>query len=105
MSFCVNDTDGDGNCAGCARNPDASCRVNARDKALEVMFWGSPGRDDEESRAFARRLLDAVAHELAEQIRSELADKVSERLAGGVWTITTGYTAAHAADLIDPEAV
>lgn len=23
---CVNDTDGDGNCAACARNPEAPCR-------------------------------------------------------------------------------
>jgi hypothetical protein len=25
-SECVNDTDGDGNCAACARNPQAPCR-------------------------------------------------------------------------------
>lgn len=93
MSFCVNDTDGDGNCAGCARNPDASCRVDARSKALEVMFWGSPGRDDEESRAFARRLLDAYAHELAEQIRNGHPDRCPDFADGAEW----------GADLIDPE--
>jgi len=26
-TYCVNDTDGDGNCAACARNPQAPCRV------------------------------------------------------------------------------
>jgi hypothetical protein len=27
MSACANDTDGDGNCAACARNPEAPCRT------------------------------------------------------------------------------
>jgi hypothetical protein len=45
---------------------------------------------------------DEILREAAERIRTELADKVSEPRAGEVWTITTSYLAAHAADLIDP---
>lgn len=51
-------------------------------------------------------LLDAVldehAHELAEKIRTELAERVTQRIAG-LGTISTHYSAEHAADLIDPE--
>lgn len=73
MSVCVNDTDGDGNCAACARNPEAPCRKSAGD-ALKIALLGvmAPSR--------ARSLVDSYAHELAERQRAALPD-VMERWA------------------------
>lgn len=65
MSVCLNDTDGDGDCAACARDPKAPCRVSARN-AIHRLF---------ESGRTSYRLdvyLDAYAHELEEKIQDAM---------------------------------
>jgi hypothetical protein len=101
VRVCVNDTDGDGNCAACARNPEAPCRVSAREElvsTLEDLWLQRCGSKEERQtcRPDAEQLVDAYAHELAEKQRTN-CDKV-----------TCGpYEAQCAckdqADLIDPE--
>ncbi|MEV7814270.1 hypothetical protein AB0P05_26625 [Streptomyces flaveolus] len=91
MSVCLNDTNGDGDCAACARNPEAPCRVSARD-AVHRLF--ESGRTSYRLDAY----LDAYAHELAEKIRNEPSPRDPDDYgalvdAGADW----------AADLIDPE--
>jgi hypothetical protein len=61
VSICLNDTNGDGDCAACARNPKAPCRVSARDKLWEL--YQTP----DTASAFGEAL-DAYAHELAEKV-------------------------------------
>ncbi|MFF9525382.1 hypothetical protein ACF1DV_25885 [Streptomyces achromogenes] len=83
MSVCLNDTDGDGDCAACARNPRASCRVSARD-AVHHLF--ESGRTSCRLDAY----LDAYAHELAEKQRAVISDDIP------AWVKVIP-------DLIDPE--
>ena len=92
MSVCIKDTDGDGDCAACARNPEAPCRMSARN-AVHRLF--ESGRTSYRLDAY----LDAYAHELAEKIRASVKG----------WEGMSAYASAAmggrqaAADLIDPE--
>lgn len=94
MSVCVNDTDGDGNCPACARNPEAPCRVSARRRIVDLVLRNEPdypcdpetghGLYGEGSyEAHVNKLLDAYAHELAERIRAKfdgsLIDDIREQ--------------------------
>jgi hypothetical protein len=104
MSVCLNDTNGDGDCAACARNPEAPCRVSAREELFEALFVDFQIR----SRDQVNALLDAYAHELAEKQRAwarepgqvlitvELPDQLDSIVKASV---------DIAADLIDPEAL
>jgi hypothetical protein len=94
-SVCVNDTDGDGNCFACARNPESPCRMAAR-AAIHRLF--ESGRTSYRLDAY----LDAFAHELAEKIlalRAAVPDLKAREL------FKNGYDAALmvAAFEIDPE--
>jgi hypothetical protein len=106
MSACVNDTDGDGDCAACARNPEAPCRWSVRERVLRFAEENHSGLDPwtdpetgffvDDPQAHLGQLLDAYARELAERIRMG-------------WDETRGATQASkvmafAADLIDPGA-
>ncbi|MFF9268606.1 hypothetical protein [Streptomyces rochei] len=86
MSVCVNDRDGDGNCPACARNPEAACRMPARQAVHHLFENGLTSyRLD--------RFLDAYAHELAEKQRA-LPARCGH---------CADAAAGEAADLIDPE--
>jgi hypothetical protein len=87
MGVCLNDTNGDGDCAACARNPEAPCRVSARD-AVHRLF--ESGRTSYRLDAY----LDAYAHELAEKIRAH-GREGDNVLFADEWD--------SAADLIDPQ--
>lgn len=93
MSVCLNDTDGDGDCAACVRDPEAPCRVSARDW-LYVRLTGALI----DSELVSARL-DAYAHELAEEIRHHDFDA---NVVGVRCGCSEGLT-DDAADLIDPE--
>ncbi|MFG3014326.1 hypothetical protein ACGFZB_28685 [Streptomyces cinerochromogenes] len=72
---CVNDTDGDGDCAACARNPDAPCRQTARETLTttltNLLARTRNGRMDAH-RAEAERLVDEA---LAEERRRIIPDR------------------------------
>ena len=70
MSVCVNDTDGDGDCPACARNPEAPCRVSARDEALDLVEKILPREHAKAYRELFSKKFDAYAHELAEKVRA-----------------------------------
>ncbi|MBK3631594.1 hypothetical protein JHN52_01185 [Streptomyces sp. MBT97] len=57
---CVNDTDGDGNCAACARNPEAFCRQPLTGRAASLAEADQEQRDEEEAQAH----LDLLAEQL-----------------------------------------
>jgi len=116
VSACVNDTDGDGDCAACARNPEAPCRWSVRERVLRFAEENHSGLDPwtdpetgffvDDPQAHLGQLLDAYAHELAEKIRAELAEKqraalpdVMERWGGDLHQDTI----TEVIDLIDPE--
>lgn len=86
-TVCVNDTDGDGDCAACTRNPQAPCRVSARDEIFKRLA-GAFISDEK-----ANALIDAFAHELAERGREEYLRLVR---------LSYHAPAQRAFDLIDP---
>ncbi len=81
MSACVNDTNGDGDCAACARNPEAPCRVSARDRILRfaeenhngIDPWCNPetGYFIDDWEAHLKGLLDAYDREQGEKIMAK----------------------------------
>jgi hypothetical protein len=85
---CVNDTDGDGNCAACARNPQAPCRQTPGDRLRAAL---AKGMDSDcaylHTEAQIRTLVDDYANDIAHQLariqRSEL-DEVSRTSAGWI---------------------
>ena len=77
---CTRDTDGDGDCAACARNPQATCRMTARETlttTLTNLLARTRNGHMDAHRAEAERLvaevLDEQANGLAEKIRRETA--------------------------------
>lgn len=56
LTRCLNDTDGDGNCAACARNPQALCRVaglQALADEFDALLRASIARAEEKRKARA----------------------------------------------------
>lgn len=94
MSVCVNDTDGDGNCPACARNPEAPCRVSVNIEAILIGLF-SVAHTPEQAQHAAREVMRQYAHELAEKIR---AHEWRECCGAGCSDL-----APAGADLIDPE--
>jgi hypothetical protein len=87
---CVNDTDGDGDCAACAHNPDAPCRQATKvylidEETLEqirgVLVFVSPGRShvrvfwhtapDATARVALGALIDIEPHVCADECTKE----------------------------------
>lgn len=95
MSVCLNDTDGDGDCAACARDPEAPCRVSAREALIRSVYSKLSQNQMEE-------LLDNYAHELAEMQREHVRTLAADPFKYGSahWAIRG---ADDVADLIDPE--
>lgn len=104
MSVCVNDTDGDGDCAACARNPEAPCRVSAeeaaRERVIYFLEYAFPSKGGDELRKLCETVLDAYAHELAEKIRADIIPEEQQHYREQQ---AEQDGMRNAADLIDPE--
>lgn len=102
MSACVNDTDGDGNCAACARNPDASCRRSVNIEAILIGLFSIKHTPEGAAHA-AKEVMRQHAHELAEkQRRHDEAEPIDYRETQA-WRDGYSDGIQEAADLIDPE--
>lgn len=96
-SVCENDTNGDGDCPACARNPEAPCRLPLPPaewpEELRGAFWSAVNAPTyAESAGLTLKFVHALAERQREK-RTDLTDSV------------VGWFAVDAAaDLIDPEA-
>jgi hypothetical protein len=116
-TVCVNDRDGDGDCAACAHNPEALCRVplaarreaevtdglsarGAMHSALWAWFF-SLGFDSAKADEVAKARIDDFAHALAEKQRrfAEQEDTHLRTTPASVYA----QGIRDAAALIDPE--
>lgn len=107
---CINDTNGDGDCAACARNPQAPCRQTARETLTttltNLLARTRNGRMDVH-RAEAERLVDEAlkegAHELAERQRAHDGVEPDDYRQPQAWREGYSDGLQDGADLIDPE--
>lgn len=79
---CVNDTDGDGNCAACARNPQAPCRQTPEERLLGAVVRGMDSDCvDWLAAQKARQLIADYTRQLVRQQAEEWSDELKTRFA------------------------